>query len=238
RGDHRAPAHDLGGNPGRARARRRAGRTGGLTMRVFVTGATGWIGSAIVEELIGAGHSVVGLARSDASASAIEAAGADVHPGSLEDLDSLRAGAARADGIVHTAYRHDLVFSGTLRSACETDRRAVEALGEALVGSDRPLVIASGTPGLTPGVTATEDDVRDAVAAVWPRLPSERAARSLTVRGVRCSVVRSAPSVHGEGDYGFVPALIGIARATQVSGYIAEGSGRWAAVHRLDAARL
>ena len=207
-------------------------------MRVFVTGASGWIGSAIVEELIGAGHQVVGLARSDAAATAIAAAGAEVHRGTLEDLDSLRAGAIAADGIVHTAYRHDLVFSGDLLGACETDRRAVEALGEAIVRSNRPLVIASGTPGLTPGIAGTEDDAPDPVAAVWPRLPSERAVLALAARGVRCSVVRSAPSVHGEGDYGFVPALIGIARASGVSGYIDDGSSRWAAVHRLDAARL
>jgi len=207
-------------------------------MRVFVTGASGWIGSAIVAELLGAGHEVVGLARSDAAAAAVTAAGAEIHRGSLEDLDSLRAGAAAADGIIHTAYRHDLVFSGDLLGACEADRRAVEALGEALVGTDRPFVIASGTPGLTPGVAGTEDDAPDPVAAVWPRVPSERAACLLSGRGVRCSTVRSAPSVHGEGDYGFIPALIAIARATHVSGYIDEGDGRWAAVHRLDAARL
>jgi nucleoside-diphosphate-sugar epimerase len=207
-------------------------------MRVFVTGASGWIGSAIVGELIAAGHQVVGLARSDASAAALAAAGAEVRRGSLDDLLSLRAGAAAADGIIHTAYRHDLVFSGDLLGACTIDRRAVEALGEALVGSDRPLVIASGTPGLTPGLTGSEDDAADPVAAVWPRVASERAALNLCPRGVRCSAVRSAPSVHGEGDYGFVPALIGIARARGVSGYIDDGAARWAAVHRLDAARL
>jgi nucleoside-diphosphate-sugar epimerase len=207
-------------------------------MRVFVTGASGWIGSAVVAELIGAGHQVVGLARSDASAAAVAASGAEVRRGSLEDLDVLRAGAAAADGIVHTAYRHDLVFSGDMLGAGQADRRAVEALGEALAGTARPLVIASGTPGLTPGVTGSEDDAADPVAAVWPRVLSERIAPALAARRVRCSVVRSAPSVHGEGDYGFVPVLIGIARARGVSAYIEEGGNRWAAVHRLDAARL
>jgi nucleoside-diphosphate-sugar epimerase len=207
-------------------------------MRVFVTGATGWIGSAVVAELIGAGHQVVGLARSDAAAAALAAAGAEVRRGSLDDLLSLRAGAAAADAVVHTAYRHDLVFSGDLLGACDADRRAVEALGEALVGSARPLVIASGTPGLEPGMLGTEEDAADPVAAVWPRHASERAALCLVRRGVRCTMVRSAPSVHGVGDYGFVPTLIGIARARGVSAYVGDGSARWAAVHRFDAARL
>jgi len=207
-------------------------------MRVFVTGATGWIGSAVVAELIGAGHRVLGLARSDAAAAAVAASGADVHRGSLGDLDSLRAGAAAADAIVHTAYRHDLVFTGDLLRACLADRRAVEALGEALAGTGRPLVVASGTAGLTPGITGIETDAADPVGAVWPRVATERAVRPLAARGVRCAVVRSAPSVHGEGDRGFVPALIEIARARGVSAYIGEGANRWAAVHRLDAARL
>jgi nucleoside-diphosphate-sugar epimerase len=207
-------------------------------MRVFVTGATGWIGSAIVGELIYAGHQVVGLARSHPAAAALAVAGADVLRGSLDDLDSLRAGAAASDGVIHTAYRHDLVFSGDLEGAADADRRAVEALGEALVDSGRPFVVASGTAGLTPGVPGTEEDAPDRDSAVWPRIASEQAALSLAARGVRASVVRSAPSVHGEGDRGFVPTMIDIARGAGVSGYIGDGTNRWSAVHRLDAALL
>ena len=207
-------------------------------MRVFVTGATGWIGSAIVGELLYAGHQVVGLARSHASAAALAVAGVEALRATLDDLDSLRAGAAASDGVVHTAYRHDLVFSGDLEGAADADRRAVEALGEALVDSDRPMVVASGTAGLTPGLPGTEEDAADPDSAVWPRIASEQAALSLVARGVRASVVRSAPSVHGEGDRGFVPAMIDIARGTGVSGYIGDGSNRWSAVHRLDAALL
>lgn len=206
-------------------------------MRVFVTGASGWLGSAIVEELIRSGHRVVGLARRDASASALAAAGAEVHRGTLEDLESLRAGAAAAEGVIHTAYRHDLVFTGDLPGAADVDRRAVEALGEALADSGRPLVIASGTAGLTPGVPGIEDDPADG-AAVWPRIASEQAALVAAARGVRTSVVRCAPSVHGEGDHGFVPTLIDIARERRTAAYIDDGANRWAAVHRRDAARL
>jgi len=207
-------------------------------MRVFVTGATGWIGSAAVPELIGAGHQVLGLARSDASAEALAAAGADVHRGALDDLDSLRAGATACDGVIHTAYKHDIAFSGDFQGAADADLRTVEAFGEALAGSDRPFVIASGTACLTPGVVGTEEDSGDPGSAAAARLPSEQTALSLGALGVRSSAVRLPPSVHGEGDHGFVATLIGIARNKGVSGYIGDGSNRWPAVHRLDAARL
>jgi len=207
-------------------------------MRVFVTGASGWIGSAIVVELIEAGHQVVGLARSDTSAAALVASGAAVHRGSLDDLDSLRAGAAASDGVIHTAYKHDSFFSGDFQGAAHADRRAIETLGEALVGSERPFVIASGTAGLWSGVIGTEEDAPERDSAVWTRVASEQAALSLAARGVRSSIVRSAPSVHGEGERGLLAALIEIARDQGVSGYSGDGSNRWAAVHRLDAARL
>jgi nucleoside-diphosphate-sugar epimerase len=204
-------------------------------MRVFVTGASGFIGSAIVPELLGAGHHVVGLARSDAAAVAVAAAGAEVHRGALDDLDSLRAGAAASDGVIHTAFIHD--FSN-LQASAHTDLRAVETLGAALEGSDRPLVITSGTAALPAGRVGTERDVPDPASSGSHRIPSEQATLSLAERGVRSSLVRPSPSVHGEGDHGFVPALIGIARDKGVSGYVGDGSNRWPAVHRLDAARL
>ena len=214
-------------------------------MRIFVTGASGWIGSAVVPELLDAGHQVIGLARSDASADALAAAGAEVQRGTLDDLDSLRDAAAASDGVIHLAFKHELAFSGDFQGAADADRRAVEALGEALTGSDRPLLIASGTLGVSPGRVATEQDGHGSNPAVaaWgsgPRTRWETAefVLSLASRGVRSAVVRLPPTNHGDGDNGFIATLVAIAREKGVSGYIGDGANRWPAVHRLDSARL
>ena len=211
-------------------------------MRVFVTGGSGWIGSALVPELIGAGHEVTGLARSDASAAALTEAGVRVHRGDLDALDGLRGAAGASDGVIHLAFHGDMVRSGDFQGAVDADGRAVEALGEALTGSDRPLVIASATVVLAPGRVGTEQDAPglDPAAAGGPRarLATEEVALSFASLGVRSSVLRLATTCYGDGDHGFLAALVGIARDKGVSGFIGDGSSRWPAVHRLDAAHL
>jgi nucleoside-diphosphate-sugar epimerase len=202
-------------------------------MRVFVTGATGFIGSAVVPELISAGHQVLGLARSEASAKALAAAGAEVHRGDLNDIQSLRAGAAESEGVIHLGFIHDFDhFEASVR----TDLHAIETMGAVLEGSPRPFVLASGILGLAPGRVATEEVPFD--PKTHPRADNAVVALGLVQRGVRVSFVRLAPTVHGKGDHGFVKRLVDIARENGVSGYVGDGTGRWTAVHRLDAAHL
>jgi len=198
-------------------------------MRVFVTGATGFVGAAVVRDLIGAGHSVLGLARSETGAASLRAAGADVHQGALEDLDGLKRGVRSADAVVHTAFNHD--FSKFVES-CEADRRIIEAMGDAMVGTDKKLIVTSGT-GVIKDRVVTEDDA--SVSGSHPRVATEDAAAAVAARGVRAMIVR-LPQVHGDGDHAFVPLTINLAREKREAAYIGEGVNRWSAVHRFDAA--
>ena len=212
-------------------------------MRIFVTGASGWIGSAVVAELLEGGHDLVGLARSDASAQRLEAAGAMVLRGDVDEPDGLAKAAADSDGVIHLAFQHEVAFSGNFAAAAAADRRAVEAMGAALADSDRPFVLASGTLGLTTGRAATEDDGLVPSAEMRANPAGRRAATALLTLslrgiGVRSSVLRFPPTVHGDGDHGFVATLVDIARQRGVAGYVGDGTNRWPAVHRSDAARL
>jgi nucleoside-diphosphate-sugar epimerase len=201
-------------------------------MRVFVTGATGFVGSAVVQDLIAAGHEVLGLSRSETGAAALAAMRAHIHRGSLEDLDSLARGAAAADGVIHCAFNHD--FS-KWQEHCEADRHVIQALGAALAGSDRPLIITSGTAAAyTPGRLTTEDDPANSPI---PRVASEQAADAVLARGVRISVMR-LPQVHDPLKQGLITSLIAIARQKGVSAYVGDGQNRWPAAHRLDVAHL
>lgn len=203
-------------------------------MRIFVTGATGFIGTAIVQELISAGHQVLGLARSDASAQKLTTAGAEVHRGDLEDLESLRSGAAAADGVIHAGFIHDFT---RFPEVCQVDKIAIETIGEVLAGSDRPFIVTSGTALVSPGKLATEDIIPQFNPA-WPRA-SEQSADAVAAIGVLAASIRLSPSVHGNEDkHGFVPILVNIAKEKGVSAYVGEGLNRWNAVHRLDAAQL
>jgi nucleoside-diphosphate-sugar epimerase len=202
-------------------------------MRVFVTGASGFVGSAVVPELISAGHRVLGLARSEVSAQALAAAGAEALRGDLNDPESLRVGAAESDGVVHLGFIHDFQ---NFAASVQTDRRAIETIGGALQGSGRPFVFASGVAGLLPGRLVSEEVPFD--PQQHPRAANAVVALGLAERGVRVSAVRLAPTVHGAGDHGFVARLVEIARQKGVSGYIGDGQNRWPAVHQLDAGRL
>jgi nucleoside-diphosphate-sugar epimerase len=218
-------------------------------MRVFVTGASGWVGRGLVPELIGAGHTVIGLARSDAAAKALRAAGVEVRLGSLDDLDTLRNAASSSDGVIHLAFKHDIAFSGDFAGATAADWRAIETFGEALVGSDKPFVVASGilaVLGLPPGVVATErdglapraDDRDVPLSGANDRMANAHFTQALAGHGVRSSVVRLPPATHGHGDNGFIPTAIGFARQKGAAAYVGDGTNRWPAVHRDDAARL
>jgi nucleoside-diphosphate-sugar epimerase len=212
-------------------------------VKIFVTGASGWIGSAVVPELLEFGHEVVGLARSDESADKLKAAGAAVHRGDINAVQGLATAAANSDGVIHLAFQHDVAFGGDFATASAADRSAVEAMGAALANSDRPFVLASGMIGLKIGDASTENDGLVPSEAVRNSPAGRRAATalftlSLRGMGVRSSVLRFPPTVHGDGDQGFIATLVGIARQRGVAGYVGDGSNRWTAVHRSDAARL
>lgn len=204
-------------------------------MRIFVTGASGWIGSATVAELLAAGHEVVGLARSDASAAALEAAGAHIRRGDLDDLDSIRAGAADAQAVVHLANKHNFTDAAVSNRA---ERAAVAAITDVLRGSDRPFLLASGLAALATGRPATEADPSPFHGPDSARGGSENLALDYAEKGMRSVIARFAPTVHGAGDHGFIAFLVAIAREKGVAGYVGYGASRWPAVHRSDAARL
>ncbi|MEU5903112.1 SDR family oxidoreductase [Micromonospora sp. NPDC047527] len=217
-------------------------------MHVFVTGASGWVGRGLVPELIAAGHKVTGLARSDAAAQSLRAMGAEVRAGSLDDLDVLRDGATSSDGVVHLAFKHDLFFAGDAAGATTADRTAVDTFGEALAGTDKPFVMASGilgVLGLPSGVVATERDgltpdigSAGTISGADGRMATARHALALADHGVRSSLVRLPPATHGKGDNGFTTTAVGFARHKGAAAYVGDGSNRWPAVHRDDAARL
>jgi nucleoside-diphosphate-sugar epimerase len=203
-------------------------------MRVFVTGATGFIGSALVPELIDAGHQVLGLTRSEAGAKSLAAAGAEVHRGSLEDLGSLKSGAAKSDAVIHLAFNHD--FS-KFKENSETDRSVIEALGSALAGSDRLLIVTSGTLLVAPGRLATEEDAPSATSATIPRLATDEAAAAVAARGVRVSMVRLS-QIHDLNKQGLITYMVTVAREKGVSAFVGDGNNRWSAAHLSDTARL
>lgn len=205
-------------------------------MELFITGASGWIGAPTVAGLLAAGHTLRGLARSDEAAAKVQAAGAQAVRGDLRDLDLLREAAAASDGVIHLAFRHDVAFTGDFAAAAASDRAAIEVVGDALAGTDKPLLVASGTLGVAPGRLGTERDLPEPGAN--PRLGTATLTRALADRGVRSVVVRLPPTVHGAGDGGFIAALVDIARTTGVSGYLGDGANRWPAVHVSDAADL
>jgi nucleoside-diphosphate-sugar epimerase len=205
-----------------------------MLMRVFVTGSSGWVGSAVVKDLLASGHRVLGLVRSQAGAKKVTDLGADVVHGTLDDLDILRQGASQADGVIHTAFNHD--FSKIVESSAQ-EKRAIEAIASVLEGSRRPFIVTSGVALLTPGRVSSEDDATRPPIESFPRSP-ESAAFAFAERGVRVAAIRLAPTVHGIGDNGFVPRLVQLARQKGISAYVEEGRNRWPAVHRLDAARL
>ncbi|MEF2977638.1 SDR family oxidoreductase [Subtercola sp. YIM 133946] len=204
-------------------------------MRIFITGASGWIGSAVSQEVLAAGHEVVGLARNDESFARLQAAGVTPHRGSLDDLDSMREAAVASDGVIHLAFKHD--FSD-MAGAAVTERATIEMFGDALAGSDRPFLFASGVAGLKTGSVATEDDPVPFSGPDAPRGGAEALALSFVERGIRPVALRFAPTVHGEGDHGFVQVISGVAAEKCVSGYVGDGSNRWPAVNRADAAKM